>query len=341
MQQLELLDSSQHDRWDQFVLSQGQGTLFHTAWWHRAWGMEPVVNALLGDAGEIEGGVSFCRGRRFGATALVRPPMSPRNGPVFRLLDNAAKEKSNSHAKNLLLAAIQSLPQLGLYDFILRPRDTDIMPFLWNGFDSLVTYTYVIPCSEKDRWQEHATRSARWSMRRAARAAMEKGYQIDIAPSFEEVLELIRQTAESKEYSLAQYSDRMPSWWNVVTARGAGQAYAIRDEQGIARFVTLTVRDNTTVYYLAGGISREWRKGLPLNALLIQRMVDDAHQMGLDFDFEGSTLPGVERFFRSFGGELRGSYRVVKIPSLTASLLWQGHRWWTRHRKRSWIWPAE
>ena len=55
-------------------------------------------------------------------------------------------------------------------------------------------------------------------------------------------------------------------------------------------------------------------------------MVDDAHDMGLDFDFEGSLLQGVERFFRGWGGELRLIHRLIKIPSAFAYVRWKGER---------------
>ena len=40
---------------------------------------------------------------------------------------------------------------------------------------------------------------------------------------------------------------------------------------------------------------------------------------------------------RSFGGQLRPMTRVVKIRSPLAFALWQGHRYFTRHRQ-PWVW---
>jgi hypothetical protein len=67
-------------------------------------------------------------------------------------------------------------------------------------------------------------------------------------------------------------------------------------------------------------------------------MIEDAHAMSLDFDFEGSVLPGVERYFRSFGAELRPVYRVLKLVSPWAFFVWHGYRYWTKHRRREWVW---
>jgi hypothetical protein len=70
--------------------------------------------------------------------------------------------------------------------------------------------------------------------------------------------------------------------------------------------------------------------------LIMHRMIEAAHARGLDFDFEGSVLPGVEAFFRSFGGQLRPFYRVTKFPSPAAYLVWCAHHYWTVHR-RPWV----
>jgi hypothetical protein len=38
-----------------------------------------------------------------------------------------------------------------------------------------------------------------------------------------------------------------------------------------------------------------------------------ARDLGLEvYDFEGSMVPGIEQYFRSFGGTLTPLYRVVK-----------------------------
>jgi hypothetical protein len=97
------------------------------------------------------------------------------------------------------------------------------------------------------------------------------------------------------------------------------------------------VNDDRSAFYLAGGIHRAVRHGFLMNVLLTQRMIEDAHEAGLDFDFAGTDLPGVEGFFRSFGGQLRPLYRLVKLPSARAYLIWQGYRYFARHRlKRVW-----
>lgn len=238
----------------------------------------------------------------------------------------------------MTLSAIQSLPRLGMYDFILRPGDCDAIPYLWNGFDTSVNYTYVVPCAEHESWVQQASKTQRWSMRKAAREVAEGRFTIEQSPPIAAVTPLLAATAEFKEYSTAEYLRRFPVWWQTVVDRGAGKSYLLRDADGNPGSAAIMVWDSRCAYYIAGGIRQDLRKGSIANVLLIQRMIADAHAMNLNFDFEGSILPGVERFFRSFGGELQPAYRVMKFPSPITYLVWHCYRYWVRHRRRDWVW---
>jgi len=336
----------EHDRWDRFVRSSAHGSLFHTAWWQRAWGMEPIVQVTTDAAGEIQAGICYCVGRRFTTKAILKPPMTCFNGPLFLPLQKSSRHGCNSYVKKTFQTLLRSLPGVGMYDFVLSYGDTDVLPFLWNGFDTLVEYSYVIPVAEKGIWTRHAAKTRRWSLRRSATDAAREDFVVDDRPAFSEVVPLLHETNEVRRHPISQYANRLDDWWKTVVERKAGRAYMLRDRQGRGAAVSVMVHDHRSAFYVAGGMRRDLRKGSMVNVLLMHRMIEDAHQMGLDFDFGGfassaarssKPKPGVEGFFRSLGGELRSSYRPVKFPSLRADLIWQAHRYLTGHRRRRWV----
>jgi hypothetical protein len=334
----QLLPPEEHDRWDAFVGRCREGTLFHTAWWYRAWGMTPTVQVATDKSGAIEAGICYCVGRRFGTRAIVRPPLTPRNGPLYSPLDSPELCKAITHGKQSMMAAIHALPKMGVYDFLLRACDTDVMPFLWNGFDALPSYTYVIPQSTADVWVKKASGTAQRKLRDAAKAAANGCYVLDPQPPMADVLALVGATASLKQYCIRGWQEHAPQWWQTVCQHAAGKAYVARGPQGDLLAANLMVYDGHAAYDVAGGMRNEGRGTSLAGVFLLDRMIRDTHAMGLDFDFEGSVLPGVELFMRRFGGELRRSYRVVKLPSLRAYLVWQAYRYWTGHRLRSWVW---
>jgi hypothetical protein len=331
------LPDSQYAEWDEFVLNCERGSAFQTIWWYRAWGTEPVVQVLRNSQGEIEAGICYALGRRWGTSAMVRPPCTAGNGPVFLNAKGQGRYKEITHAKQMTLMAIHSLPRLGLYDMRLRPADQDLMPFLWNGFETHVGYTYVIPAAEKDSWMDGAAKSTRKELRRAAREVEEQGYRIEEGPDPAEMLPLIQDTVDFKQFRIERLRERFANWWNALRDHKVGRGYLLRDRDGRPMATDVLIYDRRRAYSVLGGIRADLRKDSRVGTILLDRMIRDAHQMGLDFDFEGSALPGVERFMRSFGGELQPMCRVIKIRSPLAWIMWQTYRYFTQHR-RSWVW---
>jgi len=331
------LPQTAYGQWDQFVASSANGTIFHTAWWQHAWGMEPTVRVLKNDDGTIQAGICCCIGRKLTTRAMLKPPMTCFNGPVYSPIKRQSRHGYDSQVKHTLLAILHGLPRLGIYDFALTYPDLDVMPFLWNGFDSLIDYSYVIPFEERDTWIQQTSKTRRGILRKAQRDAAQQGYTVDDCPAFSEVLALLEETAEAQHYSFSHFVHRVPAWWEIVTSHKAGRAYVLRDSQGRGTCTSVMVYDTRSAFYVAGGMRGDLRRGFVMNVLLTQRMIDDAHKMGLDFDFCGTAMPGVEGFFRSFGGQLRPLFRLVKFPSLRAYLIWQGYRYLIGHRK-SWVW---
>jgi hypothetical protein len=333
----EILPEPEHGRWDEFVLNCPRGSAFQTTWWYRAWGVSPVVRALRNEEGGIIAGICYAVGRRFGTEAIICPPCTAGNGPVFKPVLAEGHYQEITHAKKMALLAIHSLPRLGFFDLRLRPADTDVMPYLWNGFDTHVGYTYVIPATQRDKWMDGASKTTRKEIRRAVREVAEQGYQIEEQPSAQEMLPLIHDTIRAKDFRVDRLGERFAAWWQAIKDHQVGCGFLLRDKNGAPLAADILIWDRHTAYSILGGIRADLRKDSRVGTILLERMIREAHGRGLDFDFEGSTLPGVERFMRSFGGELRPMMRMVKIRSPLTCLLWQTHRYFTQHRQ-PWVW---
>ena len=215
---LALLPEAQHDEWDDFVLTCPHGSAFQTAWWYRSWGYSPVVQALRNPKGGIVAGICYAVGNRFGTRAMVRPPCTAGNGPVFAP-GGEGNYKQITHAKQMALLAVQSLPKLGFYDLRLRPQDTDVMPYLWNGFDTHTGYTYVIPASEKETWMEGASKTTRKEIRRAIRDVADQGCRIEDNPEPDQMLPLIQDTLAAKNFKVNRLEEQFAAWWAALKTR--------------------------------------------------------------------------------------------------------------------------
>lgn len=334
---MELLEQRDHELWDEFALTSG-GTLFHTAWWHRAWDAPVEVFARRNDDGDIEAGIAVSIGRYLGVRAVRRPPFTPVNGPVFPVPDLSERGSAYSKLVSEWNDVMSSCPRSGFYDFVVRPGAPPALPLLWNGYRASPTYTYVIPVSDREAWPGRMSSMNRRNLRKAHDEAEERGLRVETGTPMAEVVDLFMQTGRDKGFSIRGGAGAMTSWWDEVEKRDAGTIYAVRDEGSRPACATLSVRDRRTCWYLAGGMRSDIRSESRLNLVLFERMIRDAHGLGLDFDFEGSSLPGVERFFRGFGGELRQGMRYIRIPAPHVYLAWQAHRYTRRgHHTGGWV----
>ena len=341
------LDKSRYSEWDKFVSE--NGTVFHTSWWHEAWGVPYDIYALMNEDGEIESGMPVYISRfqnmpqamdLLGIRGVTKPPLTPINGPVFKACTKTSRSTIYTHVKKELLNSLQSLPKVDFYDFHLWRSCSDLMPFIWNGFETQVLYTYIIPAENVNNWQSNMSKNARRFLKDARIAAEKEGFsEILTGVPFEEMDLPFRGTMKAKDFQVSQYS-KMHTWWETVQKRKAGMSYLIRDKEGKPACASIMVWDNRTAYALMNGMVPTVRSDGNINMLLFERMINDALNMGLDFDFEGSSLMGVERFYRGFGGEMRPCFRAVKIPSTVVYLGLKAHKYLTLHRKRGWVSPS-
>lgn len=333
----QFIPSDDFEAWDEFVYSSVNASIFHTSWWYKAWGYEPRLLVSHGFNGIINAGLCYSVGYRFGTKGIVRPPITPQNGPIFVPNDEKSRYANNSFNKKMMHSALCALPNLGLYDFLLRPCDVDVMPFLWNGFDTLIGYSYVIPKKETGCWVENLTKVVRQDIRRALRQVSSNELILQTNPPMEDILTLVRDTEEIKAFSVEKRKGQIERWWNSVLKKNAGMSFLIRDLNNQPMAADMLVFDTHTAYSVLGGIRKDLRRGSLVSLILLDRMIMEAHQRGLNFDFEGSTLPGVEKFMRKFNGELRTIYRVMKFINPIAYAAWHSYRYWNGHRIKQWV----
>lgn len=328
----EVLAPAEYEAWDRFVADCPEGTLFHTAWWHRAWGCEPRILVRKDPAGRLVSGFAAHVERWLWVRALRRPPLTPANHPLALTAPGGAVAARSSVRRETegLLAA---LPRLGLYDIAFHTCGVDPLPFIQKGFGWEVGLSYVIPHGPEAAWRSRMTPNRRADLRRAHKEA--QGAQITVCCDLPmaTVVPLLGEAARTRGFGLGAEASRMAAWWDQVLQHQAGRAYGLRTPEGTLLGVSLLVWDARKAYYLGGGLSRQVRASSLYNNLLMERMILDGMDMGLDFDFEGSCLPGVEWFFRQWGGEPHLTLRALKLRSPGAFVIWQAHRWLTSHRK--------
>lgn len=294
---LKEITADEQPRFDR--LAEEHGTVFHTGRWLALFQDNLVRLGIYEAGGELLGGFCLYRRRKLGFTALTNAPFSPTCGPFLHV--KAQHPVAVLELWRDALNALVGYLQAKRHPLVFLKFDQavgDLLPFFWAGFRVIPAYTYVIDLAPNDEVLLGRMASVR---RRNIQRAIKDGVQVRPASDLRIVQKLVAGTFERQgksfdrkalEAILFQFANETNSYGFV--------AYA--DEQPIA--CTFIVHDGKTAYYLLGGYADD-QKHHGAGALAMWESIRQARERGLrSFDFEGSMVPAIERYFRGFGGQL-------------------------------------
>jgi hypothetical protein len=286
--------------------------LFSQAWWLDALAGEDGWNvALVEIGGQIVASMPYVIRRRFGRVFLGHPPLTQTLGPWIR--ETGAKKASRlARQKDLMQQLIGSLPKYDHLTANWHYSQTNWMPFYWAGFSQTTRYTYRLPeiSDEKTLWG-----GFRENIRTDIRKAEGRfGLKIQTDVSVDEFLQLNVQTFERQGKDLP-YSKQLVQNLDIACRdRDARKIFIAQDEQGRSHAGVYIVWDENSAYYLMGGGDPELRKSGG-TSLCMWEAIKFASTVTKSFDFEGSMIEPVERFFRAFGAEQTPYFSINHTPS--------------------------
>lgn len=109
--------------------------------------------------------------------------------------------------------------------------------------------------------------------------------------------------------------DAFQKAWNVCKENGVGKLFFAFDAQENIHAALFFVFDKDTAYYLAGGTDAAFY-GSGAMSFLMNFAIEHAYLQGkLFFDFEGSMLPNINRFFKNFSPIEKSYLSISKINS--------------------------
>ena len=108
--------------------------------------------------------------------------------------------------------------------------------------------------------------------------------------------------------------------WPSATGAASGEPLFAVDGQDRVHAACYIVWDQQAAYYLIGARDEQFANRGAMS-LLIWEAIRRASAVTKAFDFEGSMIEPVERYFRSFGGRQVLYLRVTKVSRRARALL--------------------
>jgi hypothetical protein len=299
--------------------------LFGQPWW-----LEAVSPGAWGEARVERNGAVVARlpwaSRRLPVrgitlTRLGTPKLTPFVVPELQL--GGGKPVTQLAAEHRLLEGlIADLPRFDYLSYTFPPSFTNWLPFYWHGFQGTLRATYVLDdIRDLDAIWSGMSDKVRNTIRKA-----EKTLEVVEDGDASRLADASRGTFQRKDRSSPFDRDLLDRVQGAVAAHDAGVTLSAVDGQERAHGSLMLVWDDDRSYYLVGGRQNE-TSGNGAQSLLLWDAIRRASLRTSVFDFEGSMIEGVARFFRSFGAQpepyiqITGASRRMRIGLAARELM--------------------
>lgn len=284
-------------------------SLFHEPWWLDAVAPGGWSEARIEENGRAVARLPYVDRRRYGLRLLVPPPLSTRLGPLVELAEGRAETRLRRF-DHLVDGLLDQLPPADLVRQSLHPDVHSWLPFHRRGFVVEPQVSYVIDgLTDLDEvWRGISGRT-----RRVIKSA---GQQLTIErdQSADRLRRMVGATFRRQQLDVPYDPAALDRVVAAVLARERGTVLSAVDADGRVHASLLCAWDDRRAWYLGGGGDPELRSS-GAGSLLMWELIRNAAGNVDRFDFEGSMVPGVERYFRNFGGRQETYYLVTRTSA--------------------------
>ena len=296
-------------------MSGASNCLFDLPWWLEAVAPGQWSEVTLGTRARWP----YVSKRRLGVTALTHPRLTAMLGPCIEPA-SGDYAKTLSYEHETMRELLDALPRFDLFRQAFHPSVTNWLPLYWSGFQATVQYTYRIEdLTDLDRVWSGFRPSLQRQIRKAQRTV---AVRTDLGlPAFLDV----------NEKSFRRQGLPLPHSWELVgrvdaacAAHDARRVFFAVDDRDRIHAALYVVWDRDSAYYLMSGGDPELRAS-GAGSLLAWEAIRFCSGVTRSFDFEGSMVPSLERFFRSFGAH-QVAYLLVSKANLRGRAADAGRR---------------
>jgi lipid II:glycine glycyltransferase (peptidoglycan interpeptide bridge formation enzyme) len=205
---------------------------------------------------------------------------------------------------------IEGLPPYDTFTQHFHYSVSNWLPFYWRGFQQTTRYTYVLEhLDDLDALWTGLRENIRRGIRKAQKlVAIRDDLGLDV---FQDLNEM---TFRRQGLPMPYTRDVVARIDRSCAERGCRRILVAEDAQKRLHAGVYLVWDSRAAYYLIGGADPELRNSGAMS-LLMWEAIQFASTVTKTFDFEGSMLEPVERFFRSFGADQKPYFRVTRTTS--------------------------
>ena len=287
--------------------------VFCSPWWLDVtagsgnWGVAEVKQN-----GQIVASMPWMLTKRFGLNVITQPGLTQSLGPWIADPPPSTKyAKRLAREKDLSEALIDQLPDYKLFRQNFAPEITNWLPFYWRGFQQTTKYTYRLPdlADIQIVWEGFQSK-----VKTDIRKAEKQGVVVERSSDIDSFLDVNELTFLRQGKKLPYSRSFVKRLFAACEENDAGAIFLARGKDGRVHAGNLLVFNQHCAYYLMGGGDPEIRNS-GATSLAMWQAIQFASTVSRIFDFEGSMIEPIERYFRGFGAVQTPYFAISHIRS--------------------------
>jgi hypothetical protein len=301
-----ILNQADYKIWNQFVDRSPQGSIFAKTFYLDAIGL-PYQIGVLQKNDTIKGGIVLAKNELH----LFSNPLFAKYLGVLLCPIESRYVNRITEEKRIIERIVANLKYRS-FDYTFHPEFKNWLPFHWRGYRQTTRYTYRI-CNLKDfdKIMENMHSRVRKNLRKAEKHYIAIDEEISLKDFYQINKLSFKRQGGPIPYSFAFFK----KFYNRLKQYNAIKLFGAKDKDNRIHTVGGIVYDSKECYFLFNGNNPEI-PNKEANTLLIIRTIEYAAGFCETFDFEGSMIEPIERFYRGFGGQMTPYMNIWKANAL-------------------------
>jgi len=284
-----------YKKWNEFVETSPQGSLFSTTWYLDALGVEYEI-LVVEEKEKIKAGIVLAKNE---INTYANPMLDKYLGILFSN-ENGNRQKIISKQYKQIELLTKELKDIKSFDYYFHPAFDNWIPLSWQGFTQQTRYTYRIDNSNP---LDDIYKNFHGNVKNDIKNAQKEGIAIKENISFDEIWTLVNKTFIRQGSKSPFNREKLQKFISKLKEKSAFVSFGAYDTNNNCIAVCGIAYEDKSSYLLLNGIDIE-KQVRGANAYMIYESIKYFHNKCRFYDFEGSMLPGVEQFYRRFGGDL-------------------------------------
>ena len=299
------------EQYRQFCKDESELPIFSKDWWldcvcgEDAWDV-----VVIKKNGKIAATLPYCISSQYFFNISHMPVLTQTLGIYLKHPKGQSASKRLSWEKKIMSEAIEALPQTDSFRQNFNHSITNWLPFFWAGYEQSTKYTYIIEGLLEGEFVSALDSDVRRRVGKAIKAGITTSESDNVADFFE----LNSKTFQRQGKAMAYDVEFVQKLYTKCYEQDAAKIFFAKDSGGENIATSFIVYDERTVYYLMGGMEPSKSHLGGMNLALIES-VKFALNSGRRFDFEGSMIEPIEKYFRSFGAKQKPYFYIEKVNS--------------------------